>query len=241
MATQTLHGSCACGRNRYVVEVPSQQAQQAELRYDNTSASRHHSASPLTIWLRVPLPWVTSATFAQYPDETRTSIQRSFVSPFASNSHRRQFCGFCGTQLSSWNERTREEAEHICLTVGSLLDEDQALLGELGLLPWSEGSDEEVSDTGLSGHSRMTAARTPVRPEAQARGAPWFEELVQNTRLGRLKQQRGGHSGSRVHVEWEIVEWTEDDDAGDEAHGATSSKRKIGDVEAAEDTAMRSS
>jgi hypothetical protein len=40
MATQRLHGSCACGRNRYVVELPTQQMQQAELRYDNTSASR---------------------------------------------------------------------------------------------------------------------------------------------------------------------------------------------------------
>jgi hypothetical protein len=40
MATQRLHGSCACGRNRYVVELPTQQKQQAELRYDNTSASR---------------------------------------------------------------------------------------------------------------------------------------------------------------------------------------------------------
>jgi hypothetical protein len=40
MATQTLHGACACGRNRYVVEMPSQELQLAELLYDNTSASR---------------------------------------------------------------------------------------------------------------------------------------------------------------------------------------------------------
>lgn len=40
MASQTLHGACACGRNRYVVEIPAQQGQLAELRYDNTSASR---------------------------------------------------------------------------------------------------------------------------------------------------------------------------------------------------------
>jgi hypothetical protein len=40
MATQTLHGACACGRNRYVVEIPAHQVDQAEVRYDNTSASR---------------------------------------------------------------------------------------------------------------------------------------------------------------------------------------------------------
>jgi hypothetical protein len=46
MATQTLHGSCACGRNRYVVDIPAQQVQHAELRYDNTSASRKFACPP---------------------------------------------------------------------------------------------------------------------------------------------------------------------------------------------------
>ncbi|KAF1831187.1 hypothetical protein BDW02DRAFT_505864 [Decorospora gaudefroyi] len=235
MAIQTLHGSCACGRNRYVVEIPSQQVRQAELRYDNTSASRHHSANPLTLWLRVPLPWYTSATFAQFPDETRLSIKRSFVSPFTSNT-RRQFCGYCGTQLSSWNERTQDEAEHISLTVGSLLDEDQELLAELGFLPSSESSDEEAH---VVGPSRANPTRTVVRSGPQARGAPWFEEIVRNTRLGRLKQQRGGHSDGGVHVEWEVTEWTEGDDADDEG-SSTPNKRKIGDVDAGDDTEMRS-
>ncbi|KAI4610419.1 hypothetical protein J4E80_008183 [Alternaria sp. BMP 0032] len=238
MATQTLHGSCACGRNRYVIEMPTQQIRQAELRYDNTSASRHHSANPLTLWLRVPLPWYTSATFAQYPDETRLSIKRSFVNPYTSNT-RRQFCGYCGTQLSSWNERTRDEAEHISLTVGSLLDEDQDMLGELGFLPSSSESSDDEDETSAAGPSRTNRSRTVVRSEPQSRGAPWFEEIVRNTRLGRFKQQRGGHSESGVHVEWEVTEWTEGDDNGDEG-SATPSKRKIGDVDDAEDTEMRS-
>lgn len=210
-----------------MVEIPPQQVQQAELRYDNTSASRHHSASPLTIWLRVPLSWYTSATFAQFPDETRSSIRRAFTSPFASNT-RRQFCGYCGTQLSSWNERTRDEAEHICLTIGSLIDEDQALLGDLGLFPSSDSADEDATRVSPS---RSTHVRPVARSELQTRGAPWFEEIVQNTRLGRFKQQRGGHDDSGVRVEWEVMEWTEADDADDEAGRATPSKRKIGDVE----------
>jgi hypothetical protein len=40
MEFQTLHGACGCGRNRYVVEIPAEQGQRAEMRYDNTSASR---------------------------------------------------------------------------------------------------------------------------------------------------------------------------------------------------------
>lgn len=198
----------------------------------------HHSANPLTLWLRVPLSWYTSATFAQFPDETRSSIQRSFVSPFAS-SHRRVFCGYCGTQLSSWNERTREEADHICLTVGSLLDHDQDLLGDLGFLPGSDSSDEETTETtDMAAYSRPNTTRAVVRSEPVSRGAPWFEEIVQNTRLGRIKQQRGGHSSSGVQVEWEVIEWTEGDDADDET-SSTATKRKIGQVDAAEDSNMQ--
>jgi hypothetical protein len=194
------------------------------------------SAAPLTLWLRVPLTWYTSATFAQFPDETRSSIQRTFTSPFptASNS-RRQFCGYCGTQLTSWHERTKDDADHICLTVGSLLDEDQALLGQLGYLPSGDSSDEDGAI--LVGPSR---SRSVVKSEPQTRGAPWFEEIVENTRLGRIKQQRGGHSSrdGSVRVEWEVVEYTEGDDADDESSG--SSKRKIGEVDGAgDDTEMR--
>jgi hypothetical protein len=201
-----------------------------------TTIPGHHSANPLTLWLRVPLPWYTSATFAQFPDETRSGIQRSFTSPFTSD-HRRVFCGYCGTQLSSWNERTREEAEHICLTVGSLLDDDQALLEQLGFLPSTESSDEETSSADV-GPSRSDATRTVARSEPSARGAPWFEEIVRNTRLGRFKQQRGGHSTNRVQVEWEVTEWIETDDADDDGR-ATPSKRKIGEVEAGDDSEMR--
>jgi hypothetical protein len=187
----------------------------------------------LTVWLRVPLPWYTSATFAQFPDETHSSIQRTYVSPFAPTTSNK-FCGYCGTQLSSWNERTRDDAEHICLPVGSLLDEDQEILNELGFFT-GESSDEETS---VVEPLHTIPTRSIVRSEPQARGAPWFEEIVRNTRLGRLRQQRGGHSDSGVHVEWEVTEWTEGDDDGDSG-SATPSKRKIGDLEA-EDTEMRS-
>ncbi|KAF1954579.1 hypothetical protein CC80DRAFT_417528 [Byssothecium circinans] len=230
-----LHGSCACGRNRYTVDIPQRQTQLAEVRYDNTSASRHHLASPLTLWLRVPLPWYASATFAQFPDEERTSIMRTFVSPFASDT-RRQFCGYCGTQLTSWHERTRDDSEHICLTVGSLLDEDQALLGQLGYLPGGDSSDEE---THAAGPSRQSQLQTQPRT-VMARGAPWFEEMVEHTRLGRFKQQRGGHTSwdGNAKVEWEVMEWTEGDDADDE--GTAPGKRKLVAIES-EDTEMRNS
>jgi hypothetical protein len=171
------------------------------------------------------------------PDEERTSIQRTFTSPFTPNS-RRQFCGYCGTQLTSWHERTHDDAEHICLTVGSLLDEDQALLGQLGYLPAGESSgDDDFHGAGPSSRQTRTVA---TRSEPHSRGAPWFEEMVEHSQLGRFKQQRGGHTSrnGNVKVEWEVMEWTEADDADDEG-AAPASKRKIGDVEGA-DAEMRS-
>lgn len=173
----------------------------------------------------MPLPWYTSATFAQFPDETHSSIQRTFISPHTPSTSNK-FCGYCGTQLSSWNERTREEAEHICLPVGSLLDEDQELLNTLGF--FDDSGDEEI---GVARSPQSSPSRAIVRAEPQARGAPWFEEIVRNTSLGRFKQQRGRHSDNGVQVEWEVTEWTAGD--GDVQSGvATPSKRKISDLEA---------
>lgn len=110
------------------------------------------------------------------------------------------------------------------------------MLGHLGFLPSAESSDEDAGD--LAGPSSTNTSRQIVRSSIQNRGAPWFEELVENTKLGRFKQRRGGHSSrdGSVRVEWEIMEWTEGD-ADDEA-GPASSKRKIGDIEG-EDTEMR--
>jgi hypothetical protein len=183
----------------------------------------------------VPLPWFHSAIFPQFPDETATTIQRTFTSPFSSAHARRQFCGYCGTQLTNWHERTREDAEHILLTVGSLLDEDQELLGELGYLAGDSSSDEEAVTVRDAQNERAVAHQEWVR------GTPWFEELVEDTQLGKFKKQKGGYGfrDGSVRVEWEVVEWTEGDDADDEAGEPTvPAKRKAGDVEEA-DTEMR--
>jgi hypothetical protein len=71
------------------------------------------------------------------------------------------------------------------------------------------------------------------------RGAPWYEKFVQDTPLGRVKRQKGGHTSGdgTVEVEWEVVEWTE---GSEENEGSTTSgKRKIGEVEEPKDHEMR--
>lgn len=294
-----LHGSCACGRNRYVVEVPEDApppSSSLQVLLDNSSSTRKvpptpnpspgvllhrpppsppifplsssrtaqltrlrasqgkHHASPLTAWLRVPLAWYRSATFAQYPDETPPTIRRTYVSPFppaaaggaAAPSARRQFCGYCGTHLSAWHERTPADAEHIALTLGSLLDEDVGALEALGVLEPLLLDDEptpgplrggEVERRGHGGGAAevgweaggamdldaplVSGGDAETRALARetrpfGRGAPWFEDLVGSGALGRATRRHGGYGGDGWSVEWEVVEFEEGDAEADE-------------------------
>jgi hypothetical protein len=60
MAAQRLHGSCSCGRFRHIVDLPPQSAGRAELRYDNSSASR--TSRPR---VRVSFPFPQKLTMLQ--------------------------------------------------------------------------------------------------------------------------------------------------------------------------------
>jgi hypothetical protein len=68
-------------------------------------------ATPLSAWLRVPLDWYHSSTYAFFDDETHSSIRRTYTSPNEVNC-KRSFCGFCGTPLSYWSESPASEAEY---------------------------------------------------------------------------------------------------------------------------------
>ncbi|KAL9089284.1 MAG: hypothetical protein Q9165_005852 [Trypethelium subeluteriae] len=263
-----LHGSCSCGRNEYTVYIPEDQATTslAQVFFDSGSANRRHQAAPLTAWLRVPLPWYQSATYAYYPDETHASIRRTFTSPASTHpalpTVRRQFCGYCGTQLSSWNERTRDDADFISLTLGSLVGEDLDRLVGLGLLPdeereEGEEQEEEVEETRTEGVEQADASsakrrregtREVVRTQSQdqptMRGFPWFESVVENSRLGRIKRQKGGHTSrdGTTRVEWEVVEV--DGEGGEETEVEQRGTKRKGEADAdtgAQDVQMGSS
>jgi len=231
-----LQGACACGRNAYIIEFPDTSNQLAQVFYDNSSGNRRHLASPITAWLRVPLSWFHSTTFAFFPDESHSKIRRTFVSPF-DDSTRRQFCGYCGTPLSQWQEDTHGDEEFINLTLGSLFEESLQHLQQMGMLQLEGEVDErDEQEEGMPQAMDVVKGR-PAQGVAH-RGAPWFEEMVEHTPLGRLKRQKGGHTSSSndgtVEVEWEVFEWTGDEQGEDE----TSTKRKFGEVEEV-DTEMK--
>ncbi|GES62317.1 hypothetical protein ATEIFO6365_0005029400 [Aspergillus terreus] len=255
---EPLHGSCLCGRNQYIIRIPQDQTSDAQIYFDTSRDNRRFHGTPLTAWLRVPLTWYQSHTQSYFPDETHGTIRRIF-SPHHAPHTQRVFCGFCGTPLSYWSEHPREEADYMSVTVGSLDGNDQRLLEDLDLLP--ESSSEEEVETEAS----PQAEQVTVSPAVQAAsstvavpssggemdvarsfrqgttdGIPWFEEMIEGSRLGRLMKTRRGIGMSddqSTRIEWEISEWT--NDGSHEARRASSihapGKRKRGHHTSVED------
>ncbi|KAF2666619.1 hypothetical protein BT63DRAFT_427054 [Microthyrium microscopicum] len=218
MATP-LHGQCACGRNQYIITVPEQSTQLAQVVFDNSSHARRLQASPLTAFLKIPLTWFESTTVAFYPDETHQTIRRTFSTPSRENLSN-QFCGYCGTQLSQWDDSSPEANDFVWLTLGSLLDDDLDQLEALGILDLDNSEEEEAKEEDTSARKNSVFDS----PQLSAhRGAPWFEEAVEDTKLGRIKRQKGGYASAdgSESVEWEVMEWTSTED------DTNSGKRKL--------------
>jgi hypothetical protein len=205
-------------------------------------------ASPMASFLRVPLTWYRSATFAFFPDETNTMIHKVYTSPREQHAIR-HFCGFCGTPLSYWSEEPRTEADFIQLTLGSLHREDLGDLEDLGLLSDSEGSSRAASPptsadavmTGGSPEQGELDRQVAIRGHREVFGGlPWFDSLIEGSRLGRRlgnvrASKGGGHSqDGTVRYEWEIVEYTEGDDDDDGNDTPRSGKRKLDDRDGGE-------
>ncbi|KAI1340458.1 hypothetical protein F5Y15DRAFT_40369 [Xylariaceae sp. FL0016] len=231
MADQTaLRGSCHCGRNQYIIHVPSNSSESAQILFDTRVTHRVSSATPLSAFIRVPLTWYHSRMFPFFPDETRSSIRRVYSDPIEQHA-KRHFCGFCGTPLSYWSEQPRSEADYIQLTLGSLLTEDLHGLEEMGLIP-GEPDQEDEMDTEPSPVSR--SGNQLIGREFST--IPWFNDLLSGSRLGDMRTTRGVRQSEdgRTRIEFEITEWTgEDDSDGQDAETSESSntgKRKRSDA-----------
>ncbi|KAJ5747070.1 uncharacterized protein N7511_008766 [Penicillium nucicola] len=226
MAYEPLRGSCSCGRNEYQINIPDDVTEHAEVYFDSSRDSRRFHGTPLSAWLRVPLDWYESYTQSFFPDESHSSIRRSF-SPRHAPQTQRVFCGYCGTPLTFWTEEPREESDFMSIAIGSLLAEDQRALDDLNLLP--DDFDDDAPRAGVVSTSTRAPAEAstssviiPSFEEPQisrsfqhgtARGIPWFEEMVEGSRLGRLMRSRRGKGVSddqSTSVEWEISEWHDD-------------------------------
>ncbi|KAM5470797.1 hypothetical protein MauCBS54593_003841 [Microsporum audouinii] len=238
--SQVLRGGCSCGRNECFINIPLDASDKAEVYFDSSSVNRRTQATPLTAWLRVPLDWYQSATVSYFPDETHAAIRRTFIPP--EDPHcRRVFCGFCGTPLTYWTESPPEEADYMSITVGSLFSQDQSALEDLGLLPEDIDTGASVIPASFSrsvtpaaaSSSRQVASREPQvfvsRQRGTFGGIPWFEEMIEGSRLGRVGKRRRGVGGNEsMHVEWEVTEWHDTVPSIDvETHGTTTVSPRI--------------
>ncbi|KAK4895230.1 hypothetical protein LTR27_006573 [Elasticomyces elasticus] len=251
-----LFGTCACSRNQYTIVIPTASTSRANVFFDNSASNRRAQAAPVTAWLRVPLEFYHSSTFAHFEDETHATIKRSFSEPSQDQnlpSTRRQFCGYCGTHLTAWHDHDTR-ADFIDVNLASLLNESLTKLENLGVYDSDEESEpglvkssggqidedthiptNEQSAEGVEGRpDTQLSSETPIRSvqhSMSGRGIPYFETMVENSRLGRIKHQKGGHTsadGTRT-VQWEVteVEGNDEDmtDANVTASGGTGNKR----------------
>ena len=136
-------------------------------------------------------------------------IRRVYTHPSQAHS-KRHFCGYCGTPLSYWSENPHSEAEYIHLTLGSLLREDLRDLEDMGLIP-------DDSDSDNQGDEKRPTQSTALR---QSYGVPWFDGMVEGTRIGNMRRSQGVQRSQdgTVKVEWEIVEFSGDSDSQKSAH-----------------------
>ncbi|ODA79998.1 hypothetical protein RJ55_02956 [Drechmeria coniospora] len=222
-----LRGGCQCGRNRYIITVPEDGIHDAQVLFNTEPVHQIPLATPLAAFIRVPLSWYHSTTFAFFPDETHSMIRRVYTHPSQQHS-KRHFCGFCGTPLSYWSEDPVSEAEYINLTLGSLLREDLRDLEDMGLIP----DESEAEDASEAAEAAPATRGTALR---ESFGVPWFDGMVEGTRLGKLRRSQGVKQSQDGHVmvSWEVVEYTEGDDGSDldmEVASTSSGKRKLGDL-----------
>jgi hypothetical protein len=131
--------------------------------------------------------------------------------------------------MTFWTESPQEEAGFMSVSLGSLFGDDLRLLEDLDLLPedtTGEGfSDQTSSEAATDNASAPTspavtssnpAATTSYRHGTLA-GVPWFEEMIEGSRLGRIMRSRRGIGVSEdqsTAFEWEISEWHSSSDTG---------------------------
>ena len=201
----------------------------------STSWLRYLHVLGRALSLRVPLTHIHSTTYAFYPDETPHTIRRVFT-PDHSPQTKRHFCGICGTPLSHWSEESPDEAELIYVNLKTLRSESFDRLEDAGFL--SGVSSEDEKDEAREANKKPKHVRT-IGQGREVRGSPWFEEMIEGSRMGRLKRRRGGEisSDGSTRVEWEVTEF----DSGEPDDGSVNNnKRKLGSLGEGEDVEMRS-
>ncbi len=108
------------------------------------------------------------------------------------------------------------------------MKDDVRDLGELGLLPnefaGMENGDGSPPHSGRTTLGNAVATVASEQPARVREGIPWFDSMIEGSKLGKVKVRRGEETKDGRRVEWEIVEWANDREE-------SPSKRKVDDME----------
>lgn len=139
------------------------------------------------------------------------------------------------------------------VSLGSLFGDDLRLLEDLDLLPGDDITDADFSNQAVATGNAPTSivssslassishppAVTSSYRQGTVAGVPWFEEMIEGSRLGRIMRSRRGIGVSddqSTTFEWEISEWSSSSDTGRKPEGVVtpneSGKRKAEDMNA---------
>lgn len=182
----------------------------------------------IALSLRIPLSQIQSTTYAFFPDETHSTIRRVFI-PQNAPWTKRHFCGFCGTHLTHWSEEIEGEADWVYVSLASLNNESLERLDNAGFF-----SSKEDIETNVLQVDRKTGQEAGEGIQGtEVKGAPWFEDMIKGSQLGRIRRRSGGHTSSdgKSRIEWEIVEIGDGDDDDDNRIQGTGKRKYEEDTE----------
>ena len=103
------------------------------------------------------------------------------------------------------------------MNLGSLVDEDVRRLRTWDLLR-TQDEEETYDEYGEEQDTEEQIAQTTLaleRPSVRGminRGTPWFEDMIENSALGRVRRQKGGYEApdGSESLYWEVVELAPD-------------------------------
>jgi hypothetical protein len=154
--------------------------------------------------------------------------------------------------LTFWTDEPDSEADYMSVALGSLVGDDLRLLEDLHIVPPDEDLSEQIAtETVPTNLVTRTSGMAPTATSSSSShisyhsgtlaGVPWFEEMIEGSRLGRIMRSRRGigiSDDETTTFEWEISEWQEDTDTGRQptrvvtSMGSGSGKRKAEDMTA---------
>lgn len=111
-------------------------------------------------------------------------------------------------------------------------------LADLGIL-----GREEMANEHNVGRVNEQSALSSVEHSKEIQGFPWFEDVVQGSRLGRMRTTKGGGTSAdgSTTIRWKVIELGGEDDVDSAESGLGTGKRKLVHLRAEEDVEMRNS